>query len=183
MATIDTSRVVVPESLAQAADDQKSVGELLHAIQEKERACEKDIAQRRKQTADAIRPLEQEVYRLARGIHGFAQEHRKELTEGRRKTVLLPHGGSFVWYSTPAAVSIRDAKEVLAYLKLHRMKRFIRVKEEVDKEALLRERETAEEIPGVSVRGGKKFALRPPSTKTRVECNVATKRWKITRVS
>lgn len=171
--------ISVPETLAQAADAQKRIGELLSAIQEEERTRDAEIAERQKQAADAIRPLEQEIYRLARGIHAYAEEHRKELTEGRRKTVLLPHGGCFVWYSTPAAASVRDIDEVLAYLKAHRMKRFIRTKEEVDKEALLRERETAETIPGVSVRGGRKFAIRPPSTRRRVECNLGTKRWKI----
>lgn len=180
MAAHGKGPVVVPQSIAQAADDQKRIAQLLREIQNTESTCNAEVSERMKQAADEVAEREQEIKRLARGIYAFAEEHRKELTAGgTRKTVPLPHSGFLLWYSTPAAVDVKNAEEVLRYLKKKKLHRFIRIKEEVDRESMLREKKVASAIPGVFIRSGQKFALRPLGTKSRVECNVATKRWKI----
>lgn len=179
MATMQKS-VVVPHTIEQAAKDQKRIGELLREIQEHETTLARSIQVLEEASGKRVRTLQEEIHRLARGIHSFAEEHRNDLTEhGRRKTVSLLRSGTVLWYSTPASVAVRSVQQALAYLKKRRLRRFIRVKEEVDKDALRKEPAVAQTIPGVSLSSGNKFAIRPRGAKERVECNLETKRWKI----
>jgi phage host-nuclease inhibitor protein Gam len=62
----------------------------------------------------------------------------------------------------PPSVRLRDMKRVLEALVQLGLARFIRVKQEVDKEAMLREPELAAQVPGVSIGSeGEEFVVSP----------------------
>lgn len=80
-----------------------------------------------------------EIDRIRAGLMAYAEANREELTGGKSKTVKLA-AGCIKWRKTPAKVEITgDAAEIIAALKRRRLSRFIRVKEEIDRAAVLKE--------------------------------------------
>lgn len=84
--------------------------------------------------------LNEKIDTIRTALAAYAHEHRAELTNnGKSKTVAVG-GGSIKWRKQPAKVEISgDMAAVLAALKRRRLGRFIRVKEELDKAALLKD--------------------------------------------
>ncbi|MFD1244145.1 host-nuclease inhibitor Gam family protein [Paralysiella testudinis] len=82
----------------------------------------------------------EEIDTIRTALYAYAHEHRAELTDnGKSKTVAMG-SGSIKWRKQPAKVEISgDVAAVLAALKRRRLGRFIRVKEELDKAALLKD--------------------------------------------
>ncbi|MBU2575638.1 host-nuclease inhibitor Gam family protein, partial [Patescibacteria group bacterium] len=121
--------------------------------------------------ADA-KPRQEKVSELLEGLFAFAEAHRDELTEGgKRKTVEVPTG-IFGWRTTPPAVSLRDIKSILASLVSLGLERFIRTKEEVDKEAMLKEPEVAKKVKGVSIDQREEFIAKPTELEVEITSDV-----------
>lgn len=80
-----------------------------------------------------------EIGRLKADIEAYAAKHREELTGGKGKSAAIGTG-CIKWRKQPAKVEITgDISAILSALKRRRLNRFIRVKEELDKTALLKE--------------------------------------------
>ena len=69
--------------------------------------------------------------------------------------------GIFGWRMTPPAVSLHNVKSVLEVLKRLNLKRFIRVKEEINKEAILKEPNIAKKVKGIFIRQDEEFFVKP----------------------
>lgn len=108
------------------------------------------------------KPLVEQVERLTRGVQLWAEAHRESLTAGgKSKTVQLP-AGEIAWRQRPPSVRIRDVPGVLVALAKAGLWRFIRTKQEIDKEAMLREPGVAGLVPGVSIgSAGEEFVVTP----------------------
>lgn len=118
------------------------------------------------------------VEELMDGLHAFAEANRDGLTEeGRRKTVSLPTG-TFGWRMTPLSVTVRGAADVIRSLKRLNLKRFIRVKEEINKQALLREPQVAKTIAGVSISQKEEFIAKPAQVDLEIVRNPRKRRAK-----
>lgn len=107
-------------------------------------------------------PLAEEEAALVVSLEVWADANRAALTQGGRvKTVALA-AGELGWRQRPPSVRLRDAVAVLAALGRLGLERFIRRKEEVDKEAMLREPAVAATVPGVTiVAGAEQFVVAP----------------------
>lgn len=121
-----------------------------------------EVAQAKTKAEAQVKPLSEECDRLTRGLQLWAEANREALTNGgRTKTVALP-AGEISWRQRPPSVRLRDVAAVLADLGRLGLTRFIRRKEEVDKEALLREPSVAATVPGVAIAsGGEDFVVAP----------------------
>lgn len=99
---------------------------------------------------------------LQKGIQSFCESRRDNLTQnGKVKTVKLTTG-EVSWRQRPPSVSLRGMESVLEMLKKLGLDRLIRVKEEVNKDAILNEPETVKGIAGISVRTGvEDFIIKP----------------------
>jgi len=78
---------------------------------------------------------------------------------------------------TPPAVFLRNVKSIIANLKLLGLEQFIRVKEEIDKKAMLKEPEVAKKIKGVSISQYEEFVVKP----TELEIEIAAQTNKLKR--
>ncbi len=106
-------------------------------------------------------PHEGNISQFVEGLFVFGESRREELTEGgKRKTVEVPTG-LFCWRLTPHAVSLKNVEEVLNSLKSLGLNRFIRTKEEVNKEEMLKEKEVAKTVNGVSITQHEEFIVKP----------------------
>ena len=89
-----------------------------------------------------------------------------DITAGGGKTVNLITG-EVSWRQRPPSIAVRGAEAVLESLRTLGLHRFIRTKDEVNKEAMLNEPELAATVAGVSVIKGKEdFAITPFEVET-----------------
>ncbi len=101
----------------------------------------------------------------AHGVQLWCEAHRAELTqEGKVKTAQLATG-EVKWRTRPPSVSVRGVEAVLETLKKLGLARFVRTKEELNKEAILAEPEAIQGIRGVTIGQGEDFVIVPFETK------------------
>ena len=95
-------------------------------------------------------------------VQAWCESRRDELTQnGKTKTGSF-NTGEVQWRQRPPSVGIRGAESVLESLRTLGLVRFIRTKEEVNKEAMLNEPDTAASVPGVTIKTGvEDFVITP----------------------
>lgn len=160
--------VAVPQYLDEAAQflsligqEQRKIEKIQTALKKIQTALNEKIEELKAKAMTEIKPLDEKISELFEGLFIFAQSNRDELTEGgKRKTVEMPTG-YIAWRMTPPAVSIANIKKVLIRLKELGLQRFIRPKEEINKEAMLKEPKIAKTIKGVSVNQHEEFIVKP----------------------
>jgi phage host-nuclease inhibitor protein Gam len=109
-------------------------------------------------------PHGEAIRALFQGIQTWCESHREELTLGGKvKTANLP-SGEIRWRMRPPRVSIRAAEQVLESLKSLGLNRFVRTKEEINKDAILAEPEAIIAIKGISISQSEDFVIVPFET-------------------
>ncbi len=110
------------------------------------------------------KPHADRISDLTHGVHTWCEAHRAELTrEGKTKTCRFA-SGEVSWRTRPPSVVVRGADAVIKALKALGLTRFLRVKEELDKEAILAEPSAVEAVRGISISQKEDFVVKPDST-------------------
>lgn len=150
-------------SLVEANGVLMIIGEKEREITARKSELEASIAAMREAANTEIAPLEQEMDRLTKSLHLFADEHRSTLCGGDKKSVVLP-GGEFGWRLPPTKVTYGKGGTEKAIESLTAMKltQYLRYTVEVDREALLRDRPV---VPGVKYSQKEGFYVKPQSAK------------------
>lgn len=106
--------------------------------------------------------IRNDLFPLQAGIQTWCEAHRAELTQaGKIKTANLITG-QVSWRIRPPSVSIRGTGAVLELLKSKGLERFVRTKEEPNKEAMLADPDAVRTIPGISIVSGvEDFVIEP----------------------
>ena len=158
---VKRTAIHVPKSIEELVEFVRHVGKNKRKLDTIRIKLNERVEQLKAQAVTDGLPHQEEIDRLFEGIYIFAESHRDELTEkGKKKTVNLPTG-DILWRLTPPAVSLKNVKRIIGLCKSCRLKRFIRTKEEVDKEAMLKEPEKAKEIKGVTISQKEEFVVKP----------------------
>lgn len=151
----------VPKSLEEVSQFLLKIAEEQRIVEKIQSELNTQVDKLKAEAMEAVREHQERANTLAEGIYIYAEGHREELTEGgKRKTIRVPTG-IFGWRTTPPAVSLKNVKLVLENLKRLNLYRFIKIKEEPDKEAMLREPEIAKKISGVSIIQREQFVVKP----------------------
>src|SRR3989338_6509096 len=162
--------VAVPKSLDEAARFLAEIGQEQRATDKIQSGLNAKVDELKAKAMVDDDPHQKKISELVEGLFAFAEAHRDELTDGgKRKTVEVPTG-TFGWRMAPPSVKLRDVESILESLKSLKLKRFIRTKEEIDKEAMLKEPETAKTVKGVSISQHEEFVAKPAE----LEVEIAT---------
>ncbi|MDH0908011.1 host-nuclease inhibitor Gam family protein [Rhizobium pusense] len=106
--------------------------------------------------------MAEELAEHERGVQAWCEANRMILTNNDKVKFHDFGTGTVRWRSLPASVSIRGAEAVLEALKSLGLKAFIREKEEINKEAMLNDPDTARKVAGVTIKSeGEVFAIEP----------------------
>ncbi|NNI07703.1 host-nuclease inhibitor Gam family protein [Pasteurella multocida] len=156
----------VQEIVLQTADDValaiKRIGDLereqvrLSTLQADEKAAvdEKYTAQ--------IHALKEQVKPLQQAVQAYCESRRDELTNGGKQKTAYFTTGEVQWRAKPPAVKISSVAKVIEAIKNTGFLQFLRVKEEINKEALLADPKTACSINGISIRENEEeFVIKP----------------------
>ena len=152
---------LIPKTDAEAAQHIARIGEIEREIARIELAMNDEIAKVKERFEAAAAPLRQNVDALTDGIMSWATEHRERLTGGgKTKTCDLPTG-QFGWRTTPPSVRITGEAAVIDALHRRGLERFIRTKEQINKDAILNEPAAVRGVPGIALQQTEQFFIEP----------------------
>ena len=162
--------IPVPKNLEEAAGFLAEIGQEQRATDKIRSGLNAKMDELKAKAMADDEPHQKKISQLVEGLFAYAEANRAELTDGgKRKTVEVPTG-IFGWHMTPPAVKLRDVELILESLKSLKLERFIRTKEEIDKEAILKEPNVATTVKGVSISQHEEFVAKP----SELEVEIAT---------
>lgn len=161
--------VAAPQSLPEAHGFMQRLGELAREIDGHEIIMNNRIERIKTEALEKVASLEEELNACAEGLASYAEAHRDELTGGGSRKTVPFLSGVVMWRLPPTSVKISSVDKVLAELKRRGLTRFVRMKPEPDKEAMLRDQKAAEKVPGVSFSQVEVLVMRPAETRVEVE--------------
>lgn len=153
--------VNVPQSRESAAEAIAAIGRLNRNLARLEADMNDDLAQVKERHENAAEPLRQQLQALTQGVQTWAEANRDSLTQGGKVKTAALTTGELVWRLRPPSVRITGAEAVLDALRRLGLTRFIRQKEEVNKEAILNEPEAVAHVPGIAISQGEDFVVQP----------------------
>ena len=166
-----TGRLKVPAAeidIPQTRDEvNQAIADIGMAQRERERiqaAMNDDLANIRARYEEAAKPHAERIKALTQGVAAWCEAHRDELTKsGRTKTAKLATG-EVSWRTRPPSVAVRGKDVVIEALRKLGLDRFLRVKVDLDKDAILREPDSIEGVRGLSISQREDFIVKPDST-------------------
>lgn len=161
--SVKRTTIPIPKSTEEISEFIRKIGEHQREIDKIQTKLNNQVERIKAQAITDSSSHQETIDQLFEGIYIFAQTHRDELTEkGKKKTIQFPTGEA-QWRLNPPAVTIapQNVKKVIALCKSMELERFIRVKEEVNREEMLKEPEVAGKIKGVTIGQKEEFVVKP----------------------
>jgi phage host-nuclease inhibitor protein Gam len=152
---------------AEEADDAlREINDAQRRIQERSARLQADIDALKEQASAELQPLEEGIGLKVIALYLFATKNRDALTkDGETKTIKLP-SGTLAWRTTPPKVDLKlKVETVIEKIKEMKLgKLFLRVAEEIDKQAMLKDPEKARTVPGVRIAQREEFYVKPDAS-------------------
>jgi phage host-nuclease inhibitor protein Gam len=107
-------------------------------------------------------PLKDKAEELFSGIETWCDANRETLTRGGQVKFAQLKNGEIKWRARPPKVAVRAADMVIEALKSLGLSRFVRVKEEINKDAILSDPDAVRAVKGISIGSeGEDFVVEP----------------------
>jgi phage host-nuclease inhibitor protein Gam len=158
----------LPQSIEEVDSLVAHIGELQREVSAKQSAMNKQIEALKGHYGPQVDLLVQAINQDLEAIEAYAAVNRNHLTgDGKTKTIKL-RSGTISWRNTPKSVTIRGVQQVIDRLKALGLTQYIRVKEEVDKNAILANPDKALAIEGVKLTQREEFVVVPSNSQAEV---------------
>lgn len=156
------AQIYAPQTRDEVAGDIRKIGDLQRDLARAEAAMNDQIAA----VTDAARPeiddIKTRLETLQKGVQTWCEANRAALTtDGKVKFANLVTG-EVSWRTRPPSCVVRGVDAVIDTLKRLSLARFVRTKEEVNKEAILNEPGAVQGVAGISIISGvEDFVITP----------------------
>lgn len=159
------SAVQVPQNRDQVAQAIANIGAAQRERVRIEAAMNDAIAALRTKFEAQAEPYNDTIQSLRAGVQIWCEANRVALTQGGKVKFAQFASGEVRWRLTPKSVAVRGVDAVIERLKALGLNRFVRTKEEVNKENILAEPEAVEGVPGITLSQREEFVIEPFETK------------------
>lgn len=159
----DAAAWPVPQSNDEANASIERIGKLRRELARREADMNDEIARSKSHYEANAKHIKDELKGHLEGVQAFCESRRAELTEtGKRKSYRFA-AGVVRWALTPPVIKLRDVAAVVERIQARKAwaRRFLRVKTEVNKEALLDHPKIVEQIDGVTIGQKEEFSVEP----------------------
>ena len=160
------SNLPIPQDDSEARSAIREIGDLNRKIARLEADLNDEIAEAQEYYGALVEPIREAVVAKTEGLKMFCEVNRDRLTRGGKVKFARFTTGEISWRQRPAKVTPRRVEDVIeAIQRLGFGERFLRTKIELNKDAMLEDRETAALIPGISIgSAGEDFIVEPFET-------------------
>ncbi|ARU30873.1 host-nuclease inhibitor protein Gam [Sulfuriferula sp. AH1] len=156
------AQIYVPQSKDDAAANIRKIGDIQRESIRTTAEMNDEIAVITHKYQPLLDALGEQIKTLQEGVQGYCEAHRDELTDGGRVKTANLITGEVQWRQRPPSVSVRGADSVIEMLKRLGLARFVRTKEEVNKEAILNDPDEVRGVAGLNiVTGVEDFVITP----------------------
>ena len=165
------AQTAVPQSKNDCAEYIRTAGDLQREFERHRSEMNDAIAAITQQYQPILAALTKRIDALQEGIQAWCEAHRVELCGENDKLGKTANfvTGTVSWRQRPPSISVRGAESVIETLQRMGLDRFVRSKEEVNKEAMLNEPDTVRGIAGIKVvTGVEDFVVTPFEAKAEV---------------
>lgn len=154
--------IAPPQSRDECAADINKIGALHREIAVQTAAMNDSIAEITDRYTSVLTPLQDEIKALQTGVQTWCEANRDDLTQGGKSKSGQFVTGTVQWRQKPPSVCVRGVEAVIEALNRLGLSRFVRVKEELNKEAILNEPEAVKGVAGLSIKSGvEDFVIQP----------------------
>ncbi|WP_233093952.1 host-nuclease inhibitor Gam family protein [Azotobacter chroococcum] len=157
----NAARFPVPQSRDEVNEAIARIGLLQRERERIQADMNDELAKVRLRFEELATPLNEQITGLTQGVHTWCEAHRLELTRSGKTKFYDFAAGEIKWRLRPPRVSLQSAENVLETLKRLGLTRFIRVKEQLNKEAMLAEPEVVSGVAGVKIEQSEDFVIVP----------------------
>lgn len=154
----------VPQSREQVVSAIAEIGRRERERTRIETEMNEEIAAIKERYEEMARPHIEAVKALTAGVQIWCEANRSELTHGGKVKRASLETGEVRWRTTPPRVIVRGADQVIEQLRSFGLDRFIRIKEEVNKEAVLAEPDSVIVVKGITIAQSEDFVVEPFET-------------------
>lgn len=145
------AQVYVPQTRDDAAADIRKIGDLQRQALRGQTEMNDAIAHITAQFQPQLEAVSEQLTTLQEGVQAWCEAHRDDLTNGGKTKTANLITGEVQWRKRPPSVSVRGAEAVIEALKRLGLSKFVRVVEEVNKEAILNEPDEVRGVAGIKV--------------------------------
>jgi phage host-nuclease inhibitor protein Gam len=154
----------VPQTRAAVVAAIAEIGQLVRDRTRIEADLNDQVAALKQAAEEKALPLAQRIAALTEGVQTWCEAHRDELTQGGKTKTATLSSGEVRWRVTPPKVVVRGMEAVLDALRRAGLTRFIRTKEELNKDVILAEPEAVAGIRGLRIEQVEEFVVVPFET-------------------
>ncbi|ULJ61037.1 host-nuclease inhibitor Gam family protein [Wielerella bovis] len=162
---VKTSAQIAAQNKDEAIVFIREIGDIMREVKRLETNMNDGIAELQEKYAEQSAPLNARISELSSAVQLWGEANRNELTDNGRVKFADLVTGIIKWRNDPPKVSVTGVQAVLALLRNDpELERFIRVKEEINKEAILNERDKFDkgQVAGLKIVDGKEqFVIEP----------------------
>lgn len=144
---IKAAAASAPQTRDDCAAEIRAIGDLQRGITRQQADMNDAIAAITARHQPELERLGAEVKRRAAGVQAFCEAHRAELTNDGKVKFANFLTGEVTWRQRPPSVKITKTEAVIKCLKALGLGRYLRTKEEIDKDAILAAHSAAKSTP------------------------------------
>lgn len=144
------STIIACQSKAEVMENITQIGLKQREISRLETELNDKIAQLTEQYKDGILKLQIDVETLTHQAQIWCEQNRNSLLEDKGKTANLLTG-EVSWRYRPAKVTLSKEAEIIEQLEQQGLTQFVRVKKNVNKEAVLADPSAVKDINGINI--------------------------------
>ncbi len=160
----DAANLRVPQSRTEAEAFIAKIGNQQRERDRIQANMNDELAAIKQKYEELAQPIATDIRLLTDGVQIWCEANRATLTnQNKTKTAKLA-SGEVKWRTRPGKVSLKKIAEVIETLKTLKLKRFIRIEDSINKEAILAEPEVVENIKGITITKGEDFVIVPFET-------------------
>lgn len=158
-------KAITPDSLTGANRLIQGIGEFQVEQQDIVQKANEEIKKIRNEANRKFKIKAGAIRRRLIGLFIFYQENWKELTQEGRRKIYNAVAGPFGSRIAPRKVNIRNKEKVIKNLKARNLEKFIRLLEEIDKEAILAaDPDLFSDVSGIKITQDEIFIVTPAET-------------------
>jgi phage host-nuclease inhibitor protein Gam len=144
--------VYAVQSKEEVTSSIRNLGDIQRELIRLETEMNDKIAEITASYSSTIDLLKLKSTQLQTGIQIWCEANRDELTNGGKVKSANLVTGEVQWRNRPPSCTIRGSESVIEALKELKLTRFIRTKEEINKEAILNEPNAVAHVPGITIK-------------------------------
>lgn len=151
-----------PQSKEAVVEDIRAIGDLQRNRMRLQADLNDQIAALQEQYAKDVAPINERIDVLQTGVQTWCEANRDALTDSGKVKFADLVTGTIKWRAKPPSVRVKGIDAVIDLLKRSGLGKFVRVKEEINKDAILNEPDEVRGIAGLSIVSGvEEFIIEP----------------------